>query len=174
MAKQPDFSKIWKARPEHVDAIVTFLIPILNETAVQPVSAPRVRETVSDTIKNGLVVAVGKPNEVEASLGIILDRFFYTDDFHHKICWYGVGKKWRGQGHAILLMRYLRHYCLLSQKMEKKNIPLLAESSILDDAKGTISIYSRHFDPIGVIFGMGLPDLPLMDITLGEKPSKAA
>ncbi len=148
---------VWRARERHLPAIVDFVIDNLAEGAIQQIDHERVTGMVNTVLRDGIVGAIGAPDAIEASIGVFLDHLPYTTQPHFRVRWFGVGKAWRGTGHAAKLMSFARWFYQSVQTAGAELVPFLFEVPVNARVMGKIGMVHHEAPQVGAIFAWGAP-----------------
>lgn len=148
------------ATAEDVDAVAAFVRPLKEEEAVQSVSEARVRTLVERCVADGVVGIVDCEDGILSSVGILLDRFDYTEESHVRVKWLGVAPKYRvaplNTGHAAQLMRFAKWTHAALERSVGASVPFILEILTAEDVERKIRLLQRQAPQIGAYFGWGV------------------
>ncbi len=86
---------------------------------------------------------------IEASIGIIVDRFDYSDDDHLSVKWLGVAPNYRTSNHGAKLLSFARWF------QEGVGIPLFLELLTVRELQAKMHLYSRTLPQVGAQYSFG-------------------
>lgn len=144
-------------RPEDAESLYELLTEeIWAENAVFPVAPAKVRSVIdvaagitpwAPGLPMSVIGVIGNVGKVEASIGLVVTQFWYTEEWHLEDCWTCVSKRARGSNHATALLKFGK---IIQRQM---NIPLMMGvlSDIRTEAK--VRYFRRELgDPVGAVF----------------------
>lgn len=141
-----------------IDPLVAAVTEIFGEVAVQPVSESRVRDLCVRCMTDGVVGVVGHPGEIQASIGIEIAYFDYSEEIHLRIAWIGVLPPWRRSNHAATLLRFARWFHAGIERRSGQRVPCVADIVTTSDLDRKIRSFGRQMRQVGATFGWGFPD----------------
>jgi hypothetical protein len=161
------------ARRDDFDALLAFVLPIIQEDAVQPVSVDKISAMVARCIGRAGAVAgiVSGPQGIEASVGATIDEFEYTDESHLMVRWLGVAPAFRKSDRPARLLNYVRW---LHEAMGDQAVPVFLPALTTTDQAGKVSLYERRAPRVGVLHAFGcLPDRSFIPARVGRGNGRA-
>ncbi len=138
------------ARPEDEDEVFDMLRDMYKESGLLALSEKKVRDTIKRTTqqKDGQYGFIGviRGDKIEASVGLVLDQWWYSDDWCLGERWCFVQPEFRRKNHARRLVDFSK-WCA-----EKLHVPLAMSvlSTIRTEAKERL--FRRKLTHVGGIF----------------------
>lgn len=153
--KEPDNRPpgIVLAEIEDEDEIYSHLLQLHEENGMFSVDEGRVREFIrSATERRGGIIALIRGNEIEASLGMVMDQWWYTLDWCLNERWCFVHPRYRKKNHARRLVDYGKWCSDNLSRFSDVNVPLQMGimSSTRTEAKERL--YARQLTRVGGFF----------------------
>lgn len=150
-------SNVVIATPEWEDGIWNLLLEMHRETALFPLVEDKARMAIRRGLHRdkSIIGVIGTPSKVEASIGLYMGCFWYSDKYHIEDFWQYVGQPYRKSGHATAIV----HWAMKVGDMMGAPVLLGVMSQKRTDPK--IRFYERKMGPeslIGAIFVHGLED----------------
>lgn len=97
------------ATPADEDIIYNMLLELHDENGIFKVSETKVRNVIKEaTSQQGGIIGIIGDNEPEASCGLEIGQWWYTDDWSLNEKWLFVRPAWRKQNHASRLMDWAK------------------------------------------------------------------
>lgn len=144
------------------DEIFDHLLQLHEENGIFTVDELRVRDFIRQaTERQGGLIAVIRGEEVEASIGLVLDQWWYTLDWCWSERWCFVNPKYRRKNHARRLVEYGK-WVADNTNLDGSVVPLQMGiiSSTRTEAKERL--YRRQLKPVGGYFMYkGKTDAPI-------------
>lgn len=139
------------AEPSDRPALIEIAILIISEGALQTVSADCVADMVDRCIARDRAIAgiIEGAMGIEASIGIIVDRFDYSDEDHLDAKWLGVAPNYRTSNHGAKLLSFARWF------QEGVGIPLFLELLTVRELQAKMHLYSRTLPQVGAQYSFG-------------------
>ena len=158
-----------KADPYDLEPLFNLAMFLSHEDALQPVSEAKLRATVQRCVNmdNAIAGIIDGPDGIDASVGLVLDQFPYSDQDHLAARWIGTSKAYQDRitkqrernyapedaGFASRLLRFAKW------ASDQMDVPLVITVLTASDLKAKLTSYQRQTPQIGAIFGWGdLPD----------------
>lgn len=156
------FAGVRLARPEDEEPIYRLLLRLYEENALMAMSATKVRATIrAGTRGEGGIVGVidGASGEIEASIGMALSCFWYTEEWHLNELWCFVHPDYRRSTHARRLIEFGK-WCADRLSSEEKRVPLLLGIVTRHRLLPKLRLFQRQAPQVGAIFmhGIEIPD----------------
>lgn len=170
------------ARREDEDALFRFLRVAHEDNAFFDFVPDRVMQHIRAGTrgKGGMIAIIGE-REIEASIGLVLASYWYTDDIHIEDLWNYVHPSFRMTGagrdgrigHA---RRLLQVGMWFSDKLTReigKVVPFFAGVLTRKRLEGKIRLYRREMPMVGAAFCYGVDFGDRIDITTAEERGAA-
>lgn len=160
------------ARRDDFDPLLAFVLPIIEEDAVQPVSIPKVSAIVMRCIERSGAVAgiVSGPHGIEASVGATIEEFDYTDESHLMVRWLGVAPAFRKSDRSARMVNYVRW---LYESMGENAVPVFMSALTAVEQRGKVAMLERRAPRVGVLHAFGcLPDRSFIPTRAGRGDGK--
>lgn len=149
------FDEIRLAVPEDEDDVFAFLMELHAENALFPVSPAKVRDAIRHaTDRRGGIIALieGADGRIEASLGAVVEAWWYTTAPSLNEVWNYVRPECRQTNHAKRLIEFGKtladqHLC---------GIPFFMGIISTERTEAKMRLYSRQMSQIGGMFAHGL------------------
>lgn len=135
------------ATPEDEDAIYAMLLELHEENGIFKVSETKVRDTIrmATQQQSGLIGIIGD-DEPEASCGLEIAQWWYTDEWSLNEKWVFVRQGWRRKNHASRLMDWAK-WC-----ERQLTTPLFMGIISTKRTEAKERLYRRKLTPIGGMF----------------------
>ncbi len=156
-----------RADPDDLAPLIASASLIFADGALQPVSGIKVAALVQRCIERDRAIAgiIDGADGIEASIGLAVDSFPYSDAEHLFVAWMGVHSQYRKSTHAIKLMEFAQW----AQGI--MDVPLFIELSTLDALQGKLHLYLRSVPQVGARFCWGtMPAGVFSQRELGHDP----
>lgn len=158
-----------RATPADFDALVPLVLELVTkEVAILPVSEQCVVDTLERCIaRDGALAGVieGANGAIEGTIGLTLERFFYSDQDYLEMKWLGVSAAYRkridrerpqGSDWMGVPTRLLRFGKWAADAMD---VALFLPILTTTDLARKMRLYQRQAPQLGAVFGYGaLPD----------------
>ena len=149
------FDEIRLATPEDEEQVFDFLMTLHAENALFPVSPEKVRDAIKHaTDRRGGVIALieGDDGRIEASLGAVVEPWWYTTAPSLNEVWNYVRADCRQTNHAKRLIEFGKvladqHLC---------GIPFFMGIISTERTEAKMRLYGRQLQQIGGMFAHGL------------------
>lgn len=150
-----NFSGVRLASIEDIDSIFDFLIELHYENGMFKMNSKKVMlqlQTMLDPVKGnpGIIGVIDGQNGLEASIGMTIDKWWYTDENSLNEKWNFVHPKHRKTTHAKRLIEFAK-WC-----SEVTGNPLLMGIISTEKTEAKIRLYRRQLDFVGGFFSYGL------------------
>lgn len=151
------------ARPGDEDQVYDHLMILHSENGLAPVSEAKVRgEIRCATRGEGNIIGLidgpprdGKP-AIEASIGMRLGTFWYTDKFHWEEMWIFVHPRYRRSNHAQRLIGFAKWCRDEISRQAGEDINLYVGILTLKQVEPKLRLYQRSFPQVGATFAYGV------------------
>jgi hypothetical protein len=166
MSENPQ--SVTRAGPEHAARLIVSATFILLEEAVQPVSEARVTGLVVRCVNQDGAIAglITGPDGIEASVGLSIERYPYSEAQHLRVQWLGVHEDYRKGDHHTRLLEFSKWAA------ETVQLPLFATLTTTADLDGKFHSILRRIPQIGAVFSWGpMPDGVWQQRFVGEDPA---
>lgn len=147
------FTEVTLATPEDEEDIFDFLMELHAENALFPVSPDKVRQAIRHATdrKGGIIALIrGDDGRIEASLGAVIDPWWYTIAPSLNEVWNYVRPDCRRTTHAKRMIEFAKELGV------KLGIPLFLGIISTERTEAKMRLYRRQLEPIGGIFTHGL------------------
>ena len=142
------------ASPEDANSILECLRMMHDENGLFSLSGDRVREIISNALSPppGMIVppmvgVIGRRGEVEATICVMLNKLWYTDEWHLGDLWNYIRQDCRKKNHIAGLLEFAKSCS------DKVDVPLMMGVVSNKRTEAKVRIYSRHFGvPLGAFF----------------------
>ena len=133
------------------EALLAFATMIIGEDSLQEVSDSKVTGLVDRCIARDRSIAgiIASKAGIEASIGLIVDQFDYSDDDHLRVVWIGVHPAFRRTNHGARLMQFAQCF------QEGVGIPLFLDLLTRTQLEGKLHLFSRLAPQVGASFSFG-------------------
>jgi len=150
------FSGVRMAGSQDDDRVFDHLLKLYNENSLFPISGKKVMEAIKTATegRGGIIGLIeGAGGNIEASVGLFIETFWYTDALNLSERWNYVEPDHRKSTHAKKLIEFSKW------SSEKIGIPLFMGivSNIRTDAK--VRLYRRQLPYLGAFFAYGMKGL---------------
>lgn len=131
--------------------IYDFLCILHQENGMSRMSEERVLEMIRRMIgnKEGIIGLIRGPNGLEAAIGMLMARWWYSDDWHLEELWNFVHPAHRISSHAKNLLQYGK-WCA-----EQMKLPIIIGIISNSRVQAKIRLYRRQLPQMGAIFLYG-------------------
>lgn len=146
------------ARPGDEDTIFDHLLMLHAENGLAPVSEAKVRAEIRcATNGDGNIIGViDGGNGIEASTGLGLRTFWYSDKFHWEELWIFVHPRHRRTNHAQRLIGFVKWCRDETSRLAGEDINLFVGILTLRQVEPKIRLYQRSFPQVGASFAYGV------------------
>ena len=146
-------SLVQVANPSWTDGIWSLLMEMHRENGVAPLAEHKVRQTLDRALAGDMAIvgAIGTPDRVEASVGLFISKWWYSEENLMEDLWNFVHPDFRQSGHARALLAF-------SENVSKNlNIPMLMGVLSTKRTAAKARLYRRYLgsEPVGAIFLIG-------------------
>jgi hypothetical protein len=147
----PNPQAVRRADPDDLASLIASASLIFADGALQPVSGTKVAALVQRCIERDRAIAgiIDGTDGIEASIGMAVESFAYSDLDHLAVMWLGVHTPFRKTTHAQQLLAF----AVWAQSVME--VPLFADLSTLDSQAGRLHLYLRTMPQIGARFSCG-------------------
>jgi hypothetical protein len=157
-----EFAGVRLARPEDEERLYRFLLHLYAENALMPMSEAKVRAQIrAGTHGEGGIVGVidGPAGTIEASIGMTLSSFWYSEAMHLNELWCFVHPEHRASTHARRLIEFGK-WCADRLSTPGYPVPLLLGIVTRRRLLPKIRLFQRQAPQVGAIFmhGVEVPD----------------
>lgn len=146
-----------RAVPVDQASLLDFVLPMLSEESLQPVSPSRVLGMVKRATQQDGAIAgiIDGADGIEASIGLLVDRYAYTEQEHVRVTWAFVHPEYRKSEHAQNLMAFAKWACEQLGATRGYNVPLIYELLTRTDLVGKMKLVQRSLPQVGATFAWG-------------------
>lgn len=129
-------------------AIYDLLMLLYDENAMAPLSVEKVQRMIKAGTRGqgGVIGVIDGPHGIEASVGLKLAQWWYSDDWHLEEMWAHVHPSHRQGDHAQSLIDFAKG-CAARLKL-----PLLMGILTHHRATAKIRLYQRQIPQVGALF----------------------
>lgn len=148
------FDGVRPAIPDDEDSIYKMLLLLHEENGVFSVSEPKVREFIRQATerRGGLIGIIQGEGGVEASVGLELQQWWYTDDWCLGEKWNFVLPDFRKSTHATKLIDWAKW------SSDKLGVPLSMGIISTKQTAAKVRLYERRMTNVGAMFMANLPE----------------
>jgi GNAT superfamily N-acetyltransferase len=135
------------ATPDDEDALWAMLLDLHEENGIFSVNEQKVRASIRlATEAKGGLIGVIRGDELEASMCLVIDQFWYTDDFCLLEQWLFVRQPYRHKKHAVALVGWAKQMAI--------TLGLKLQAGIMSTERTAAKerMYLRQMTPIGGLF----------------------
>jgi N-acetylglutamate synthase-like GNAT family acetyltransferase len=146
------FDHIRLATPADEDRLFDFLMLLHGENALFPVSDSKVREIIRQgTLQQGGVIGIidGADGSIEASVGLIVDSWWYTNAPSLNERWNFVRQDCRHSPHAKNLIQFSK------RAAQHLGVPLIMGIISTRRTEAKVRLYKRQMEYVGGYFMSG-------------------
>lgn len=166
----PNPQGIRKAGPDDFEDLISSATAILTEGALQPVSVDKVTALVGRCIQLDRAIAgiiVGDAG-IEASIGMVIDTFPYSEAEHLSVVWLGVHPTFRGDHRGAQLMEFA------NWAQSVMDVPLYVDLSTIEELQAKLHLYLRLAPQVAAKFAFGaVPEGQYNQRRVGDDPHQA-
>ena len=146
-----------RASPSDAEALFDFLIPVYAESALQPVSPTKLRAMINRCVNldSAICGIISGKDGIEASIGLLVGEFDYTDHPHVAIKWNAVHPNFRRVNHGATLMRFAKWCYDGLQADSPVTLPMFAEVLTKDALEAKMRLLERNIPQVGAWFAWG-------------------
>jgi hypothetical protein len=152
MTEQTEFAGVRLARPGDEDAVYDLLLGLYSENALFTLSEHKARATIryATEKRGGIIGVIDGPKGLEATVGLALETYWYTDQWHLSEYWNYVSPEFRQSNHAKRLIDYSKWMA------DRLGVPLIMGILTTSHLAPKMRLYQRQLDQIGAFFHHGL------------------
>lgn len=166
------------ATPPDAASLLAFVLPIFEEDAAQAISVSKIQALVERCLTRDRAIAAivtGADGEIEASVGVSIDTFDYTDEIHLMVRWLGVAPAFRRTDRASRMVNYVRWLYDTMQGQSDAPVPVFMPTLTTAEQRPKVLLYQRRLPQVGVLHAFGcLPDRTFFDPSrVGKKEGGA-
>ena len=164
-----------RATTADVDPLLDFVLHLLPEERLQPVSPSRVLEMIHRCAdqRGAIAGVVDGADGIEATIALFVERMDDTDQEHIRIKWSIVHPEHRQTDHAQNLMKFAKWCCEQLGGRKGYQVPLLYEVLTKGELLGKMKLAQRSLPQVGATFAWGcIPQGQLDQLTTGGGQSK--
>lgn len=143
------------ATQDDAEILLRHVVPIYSEGALQPISTAKIELLVQRCIDRDGAIAgiIDGPDGIEASIGLAVESFEYSDHAHLAGKWLGVAPAFRRVNHASRLIQFAKW---ASTAM---SVPLHLSITTATELEPKLLLYQRQIPQCGAFFAWGfLPE----------------
>jgi hypothetical protein len=134
--------------PEDEDAVFAMLLELHKENGIFPVAEPKVRDFIklATEAQGGIIGVIRGETELEASMGMMITQWWYTEEWCLAEQWLYVKSDYRNKPHASHLVDYGK-WCA-----QQLGVPL--QTGIISTSRTAAKerMYARKMTPVGSLF----------------------
>lgn len=156
-----------RAMPDDLPALTESATMITLEGALQAVSKVKVAVLAQRCVERDRAIAgiIDGPSGIEASIGMAVESFDYSDEEHLSVKWLGVHPAFRRQNHGALLLQFAQW------AQEVMAVPLFIDLSTTEALQAKMHLYLRMVPQVGARFSWGgVPEGAFSQSRVGEDP----
>lgn len=159
-----------RASPADYDALLAAALNCYAENALQPVSHAKVGEIVRRCVEQDQSIAgiIDGPAGLEASVGLSIASFDYSDERHLRCLWLGVEPAHRKTPHGVKLMEFAQW------AQSVLEVPLYLDLTTVETLQSKMHLYLRTAPQVGAFFAFGaVPEGQFNQSRVGDDPHEA-
>lgn len=136
------------ATPDDEDALWAMLLELHEENGLFSVNEDKVRAAIrlATEAQGGLIGVIRGTDEIEASMCLVIDQFWYTDDWCLLEHWLFVRQPYRHKKYAVTLVGWAK------QMATTLGLKLQAGIMSTERTAAKEKMYARTMTPIGGLF----------------------
>ena len=144
--RKPDNVRI--ATPRDVEPILELMIEAHSEVGMSPLNKEKVCRRIITAVERDKAIAgvIDGPNGIEASVGLMLAQWWYSDEFHIEDVWNFVAPAHRASRHAQNLLNFSKWFA------DEIQIPLLMGILTTEKTLEKERLYERRLPKVGALF----------------------
>lgn len=149
--------KVRRATPDDAAALVNFTLDLYAEEGLQTVSPGKVTALVQRAVNRDGAIAgiIEGETGIEASVGLAIEQYDYSDEKHLKMKWLGVRPAFRKGDRAANLMRFAQWCHEEINKASEHPMPLYLDLLTREALAGKMHLYLRLVPQVGATFACG-------------------
>jgi hypothetical protein len=154
---EASFAGVRMARPEDEEPVYRLLLHLYDENALLPMSETKVRATIRAGTRGegGIIGVIDGRDGIEASIGMTLSSFWYSDVCHLNELWCFVHPDHRASTHARRLIEFGK-WCADRLSSEEHRVPLLLGIVTRHRLLAKLRLFQRQVPQVGAIFMHGI------------------
>lgn len=164
----PNPQNVRRAGPDDLAALTESATMLIGEGALQEVSAAKIAALVARCVDRDRAIAgiIDGPDGIEASIGMTIESYAYSDAEHLSVAWLGVHPEHREhQPHGAKLMEFA------AWAQAVMGVPLFMELSTLEELKAKLHLMIRQAPQVGARFSIGgVPSGAFSQMAPGDDP----
>ena len=140
-------TEVTLATPDDENALWEMLLELHEENGLFGVNEEKVRAAIRhSTEQQGGLIGVIRGDELEASMCLVIDQFWYTDDWCLLEQWLFVRQPYRHRKHAVALIKWAKYSSV--------QLSLKLQTGIMSTERTSAKerMYQRQMTPIGGLF----------------------
>jgi hypothetical protein len=151
------FAGVRIARPGDEESVYRLLMLLYEENALLPMSEAKVRAAIHAGTRGegGIVGVIDGPDGIEASIGMALSQFWYTERWHLNEIWCFVHPDHRRSTHLKRLAEFGK-WCADRLSTPEVRVPLLLGVVTRHRLLAKLRLFQRQAPQVGAIFMHGL------------------
>ena len=145
-----------KALTADYGRLLQFAATQYQECALQPPSNAKVAEIVRRcvTMDGALAGVIDGEGGIEASVGLTVEQFDYSEERHLRVKWLGVHPHFRRTNHASRLMDFVK-WCQENIGSPNEKLPVFMDILTQDALQAKMHLYLRSVPQVGASFAWG-------------------
>lgn len=151
-AQEESFAGVRIAQPGDEDAIFNILLQLYEENALFTLDEMKARETIrfATEKRGGIIGVIDGAGGLEATIGMALESYWYTSQWHLVEYWNHIHKDHRQSSHAKRMIEFAKWAA------DRLGVPLIMGILTTDRLAPKVRLYQRQLPQIGAIFSHGL------------------
>lgn len=147
-----DFAGVRMIRPGEEDAVYNLLLGLYSENALFTLSEHKARATIGYATekRGGIIGVIDGPGGLEATIGLAIETFWYTDQWHVSEYWNYVAPEYRQSNHAKRMIDWAKWTA------DGLGLPLIMGILTTTLLAPKMRLYQRQLDQVGAFFHHGL------------------
>ncbi len=142
------FAGVRLAGPDDEDEVYDLLMKLYLENSMAELSSAKVRQTIrrATNEKDGFIGVIPGPDGLEATVGLFLSQWWYTDDWHVEEYWNFVHPDHRRTGHANRLISWSKWIS------DSLHMPMLMGILTKTQLEPKMRLFQRKMPQVGALF----------------------
>lgn len=146
-----NFAGVRMARPEDEESVYALLMQLHAENGLSPVSEQKTRAMIRRATQKdgGIIGLIEGKDGIEASVGLLLTQWWYSEAWHLEEMWTFVHPDHRRTTHAKRLIEFAKW------ASDRMGVPLLMGILTRDRLAPKLRLYQRQIPQVGALFVHG-------------------
>lgn len=142
------FAGVRIAQPTDTNNIYNLLLRLFDENAICSLSPQKSLEKIRACTDHhgGICGVIDGPNGIEATIGLSLGQWWYSDDWHLEESWNFVHPDYRKTTHAKRMIEFAKWAA------HNMNVPLIIGIVTRKRLEPKMRLYQRQLEQVGALF----------------------